>query len=97
MKDMGWDKFSLFLDLFQRKQTRGRSFNDREPIFKIMLLVVQYQDHWLRSSFKKEIPFPANKASFCSSRSTNQMLFETRTYLVQLCGRVVKSVAEMNT
>ena len=32
--------------------------------FKIVFLVVQYQDHCLRSSFKKEIPFPANEASF---------------------------------
>ena len=32
--------------------------------FKIMFLVVHYQDHWLRSSFKKEIPFSANEASF---------------------------------
>ena len=23
---------------------------------------MQYQDHWLRSSFKKEIPFSANEA-----------------------------------
>ena len=29
-----------------------------------MFLVVQCQDHWVRSSFKKEIPFPANEASF---------------------------------
>ena len=28
--------------------------------FKIMFLVVQYQDHWLRS----EIPFPVKEASF---------------------------------
>ena len=32
--------------------------------FTIMFLVVQYQDHWLRSSFKKEIPLSANEASF---------------------------------
>ena len=32
--------------------------------FKTMSLVVQYPDHWLRSSFKKEIPSPANEASF---------------------------------
>ena len=32
--------------------------------FKIMFLVVRYQDHWLRSSFKKENPFPANEAYF---------------------------------
>ena len=31
---------------------------------KIMFLVVQYQDHWLKSSFKKEISFSANEASF---------------------------------
>ena len=31
---------------------------------QIMFLVVQYQDYWLRSSFKKEIPFPANEGSF---------------------------------
>ena len=29
-----------------------------------MFLVTQHQDHWLRSIFKKEIPFPANEASF---------------------------------
>ena len=32
--------------------------------FKIMCFVVQYQDHWLRSSFKKEIYLYANEASF---------------------------------
>ena len=32
--------------------------------FRILFLVVQYQDHWSRSSFKKETPFPANEASF---------------------------------
>ena len=31
---------------------------------KLCSLVVHYQDHWLRSSFKKEISFPANEASF---------------------------------
>ena len=31
--------------------------------FKIVLFVV-YQDHWLRSIFKKEISFPANEVSF---------------------------------
>ena len=30
--------------------------------FKIMFLVVQHPDHWLKSSFKKEIPSPANEA-----------------------------------
>ena len=29
-----------------------------------MFLVVQYQDDWLRSSFKKEVPFTANETSF---------------------------------
>ena len=29
-----------------------------------MFLVVQYQDQWLGSTFKKEIPFPENEASF---------------------------------
>ena len=29
-----------------------------------MFLAVQYQDHWLRLNFKKEIPFPANEAFF---------------------------------
>ena len=28
-----------------------------------MFLAVQYQDHWLRSSFKKEVPFSVNEAS----------------------------------
>ena len=32
--------------------------------FKIMFLVMQYQDQWLKSSFKKEIPFPANETPF---------------------------------
>ena len=32
--------------------------------FEIMFFVVQYQDHWLRSIFKKEIPFTANEVSF---------------------------------
>ena len=32
--------------------------------FKTMFLVVQYPDHWLRSSFKKKIPSPADEASF---------------------------------
>ena len=68
MKDMGWDKFSLFLDLSQRKkqlEVAALTIVSQSGVnFKIMLLVVQYQDHWLRSSFKKEIPFPANEASF---------------------------------
>ena len=63
--------------------------------FKMMFLVMQYPDHWLRSSFKKEIPSPANEASFVQLEA--QIKFETRTYKVQLFGRVVKSVAEMNT
>ena len=62
--------------------------------FKIIFLVVQYQDHWLRSRFKKEIPFPANETSFVHLEA------QIKCYLkheVLLCGRAVKSVAEMNT
>ena len=70
-----WDKFSLFIGLVsppQKKQNKlGCSLVVALTIvsqfgvkFKIMFLVVQYQDHWLRSSFKQEIPSSANEASF---------------------------------
>ena len=65
---MGWDKFSLLFGLVPKKKKLGVAaltiVSQSGVNFKIMLLVVQYQDYWLRSSFKKEIPFPANKASF---------------------------------
>ena len=68
MKDMGWDKFSLFHGLVPKNkklEVAALAIVSQSGVnFKIMLLVVQYQDHWLRSSFKKEIPFPANEASF---------------------------------
>ena len=65
MKDIGYAQFVF--RLVPKKKTRGRSLTIVRQFgvnFKIMFHVVQYQDHWLRSSFKKEIPFPANEASF---------------------------------
>ena len=52
MKDMGWDKFSLFFGLVPKKKKLKIAaltiVSESGVNFKIMLLVVQYQDHWLR-------------------------------------------------
>ena len=68
--------------------------------FKIMFLVVQYQDHWLRSSFKKEIPFPANETSFVNLEAQIKCYLKhehTKCSCVAEWLRSVKNFAEMNT
>ena len=71
MKDMGWDKFSLLYGFVPKKkklEVVALTIVIQSGVnFKIMLLVVQYQDHWLRSNFEKENPFFANEASFIHS------------------------------
>ena len=66
MKDMGYAQFA-FRTCLKGKKLKVVAVTIVSQFgvnFKIMFLVVQYKYHWLRSSFKKEIPFPSNEASF---------------------------------
>ena len=64
--------------------------------FKIMFLVVQYQDHWSRFSSKKEIPFLVNEASFVHLEAQIKCYLKHEHANCSCVFRVVKSVAEMN-
>ena len=66
MKDMGQVQFVFRICPKEKKlEVVASAIESQFGVnFKIRFLVVQKQDHWLRSIFKKEIAFPASEASF---------------------------------